>query len=203
MSDDTVDRRERDEHLSEDEVVAFLAHELRGKGLRAAERHLAVCDECRDELVAVNEILAPRRSDRAIPWRVLVPTAAAAAVALLALAGPLRERVRELEPRHRDAPSQIAQVPTPVAPLGAVERVDHLLWRTVAGADQYRLTLFDADAAVLWRTTTSDTIAALPDSVPLSPGARYLWRLEARVGWDLWEESDLVEFTIARRGATP
>jgi hypothetical protein len=203
MNDDNVDRREYSEHLSADEVVAFLAHELRGEGLRVVERHLAVCTACRDEVVAVTEILEPRRSDRAIPWRVLAPTAAAAAVALLVLAGPLRERVLEDEPRHRDAPAQLTEVPTPVAPLGAVERVDYLLWRTVAGADQYRLTLFDTDAAVLWRTTTSDTIAALPDSIPLRPGARYLWRLEARVGWDLWEESDLVEFTIARRGVTP
>jgi hypothetical protein len=172
MNDDNVDRREYSEHLSADEVVAFLAHELRGEGLRVVERHLAVCTACRDEVVAVTEILEPRRSDRAIPWR-------------------------------GDAPAQLTEVPTPVAPLGAVERVDYLLWRTVAGADQYRLTLFDTDAAVLWRTTTSDTIAALPDSIPLRPGARYLWRLEARVGWDLWEESDLVEFTIARRGVTP
>ena len=36
----------------------------------------------------------------------------------------------------------------------------------------------------------------LPKSVVLNPGSRYLWRLEARVGWDMWEASELIEFHI-------
>ena len=203
MSEDRVHPTEHGRHLSEEQVVAFLAHELRGEALGAVEGHLAECAECRDEIVAVTEILEPGSRDRAIPWRVLAPVAAAAAIVLLFVAGPLRERGLDDGPRHRDAPAQVEELPTPVSPVGAVERADHLVWRTVTGADQYRITLFDDEATVLWRTITADTIAALSDSLLLRPGARYLWRLEARVGWDRWEESDLAEFTIEPRGAVP
>jgi hypothetical protein len=67
----------------------------------------------------------------------------------------------------------------------------------VDGADRYRLTLFDSDGEVLWKSTTPDTVLDLPESVVLIPGSRYLWRLEARVGWDMWEASELIDFEIA------
>jgi hypothetical protein len=191
MNDDAMNF----EHLSEDQLVAFLGGEVEAEDRRALEQHLATCAECRDELVAVTELLRPLARDRFVSWRIFLPTAAAAAAILLALAGPIRQRLVE-EPRHRDTPAQVAHSPTPVAPLGEVDRVDHLVWRAVTGADRYRLTLFDRDAKVIWQATTADTITQLPDSVRLARGATYLWRLEARVGWDLWESSDLVRFTV-------
>jgi hypothetical protein len=60
------------------------------------------------------------------------------------------------------------------------------------------VTLFDAQGEVLYETEVNDTTAALPDSVRLIPERPYLWKVQARTGWDRWSASDLVEFTIAR-----
>jgi hypothetical protein len=93
-------------------------------------------------------------------------------------------------------------VPTPRSPLGAVASVNGLQWSAVAGANRYRVTLFDARGHVLYETEVADTVAALPDSVALVPGEPYLWKAAARTGFDRWTASPLVEFSIAGpRGA--
>lgn len=186
-------------HLTENQLVAFLGHELEPRERRDVELHLARCNECRDELVSVTEILRPERTDRAkrkIRWRVLAPIAAAAAAVILIVAGPWSPVITDDAPQHRDAPAQTSLVPIPVAPLGSVSAVEQLVWHGVDGADRYRLTLFDAEGEVLWKATTPDTVIELPESVKLNAGERYLWRLEARVGWDLWEASELIDFEI-------
>jgi len=187
-------------HLTEDQLVAFLGHQLEAEERREVELHLARCTECRDEFVAVTEVLQPGHKDRRIPWRVLAPVAAAAAAVILMVAGPWNLVSRDDSPLHRDTPAQASAVPTPVAPLGLVSGVEQLVWLVVDGADRYRLTLYAVEGEVLWKATTADTVVQLPDSVVLSPGSRYLWRLEARVGWDLWEASDLIDFQIEPDG---
>jgi hypothetical protein len=187
---------DRSGHLTEDQLVAFLGHQLRAEERRDVELHLARCTECRDELVAVTEILQPDRKGRRIPWRILAPVAAAAAAVTLVVAGPWNLVGPDDSPQHRDAPAQASTVPTPVAPLGAVSEVEQLIWLGVDGADRYRLTLYDSEGEVVWKATTTDTLVQLPDSVVLNAGSRYLWQLEARVGWDLWEASDLIDFQI-------
>ena len=190
---------DRTGHLTADQLVAFLGHELGAEARRDAELHLARCTECRDELVAVTEILQPERTDRSqrkIPWRVLAPVAAAAAAVFLMVAGPWSAGSNDDVPQHRDVPVQTSTVPIPVAPLGSVSAVEKLVWRGVDAADRYRLTLFDAEGEVLWKATTPDTVINLPESVELTAGSRYLWRLEARVGWDMWEASELIDFEI-------
>jgi hypothetical protein len=183
-------------HLTENQLVAFLGHELEAEVRHEVELHLARCAECRDELVAVTEILRPESQPRRIPWRILAPVAAAAAAVTLVVAGPWSLGGPDDSPQHRDAPAQVSAVPTPVAPLGTVSAVEELVWLGVDGADRYRLTLYDSEGGVLWKATTADTTVELPDSVALAVGSRYLWRLEARVGWDLWEASDLADFSI-------
>jgi hypothetical protein len=113
------------------------------------------------------------------------------------VAGPWSTDSSEDAPQHRDTPAQTALVPTAVAPLGTVSAVEQLVWHGVDGADRYRLTLYDSDGEVLWKAATPDTVIDLPESIELSAGSRYLWRLEARVGWDMWEASELIDFQIA------
>jgi hypothetical protein len=79
-----------------------------------------------------------------------------------------------------------------------VADVPLLRWAAVPSADRYRVTLFDAQARVLYETEVSGTSAVLPDSVPLVPETRYLWKVEARTGFDRWSSSDLIEFSISR-----
>jgi len=50
---------------------------------------------------------------------------------------------------------------------------------------------------VVYAAEASDTVVAFPDSVPLVPGAPYLWKVDARTGFDRWEPSELAEFRIA------
>ena len=69
-------------HLTENQVVAYLGHELTDEPLRRVEQHLAQCSQCREEIVEAREILGrprPRRSR----WPVLAPIAAAAAIVLV------------------------------------------------------------------------------------------------------------------------
>ncbi len=88
-------------------------------------------------------------------------------------------------------------MPAPVAPLGTVRTARELVWTPVDGADRYRVTLYDADAAVRYEAELDEPTAVLPDSVMLIAGRPYLWKVEARVGFDRWVASDLLEFRIA------
>jgi hypothetical protein len=206
METETSMNDDRTGHLTDDQLVAYLGHELGTEERLALELHLARCAECRDELVAVTEILQPEqtdrqirtdRPDRKIPWRTLAPVAAAAAAVILMVSRPWSPDSTDDAPQHRDTPAQVSTILIPVAPLGSVSNADQLIWHGVDGADRYRLTLYDSDGEVLWKATTPDTVVDLPESVVLNAGSRYLWRLEARVGWDMWEASELIDFEIA------
>jgi hypothetical protein len=169
--------------------------------------HLASCARCRSELasiaraLAAPEIAAELRG-AGVPranrwWRVAVPVAAAAL--LLLLIRPALIRTPPIGP-HRDPVLTNGTAPAGIAPAGTVATVSRLLWKSVQGADRYRVTLFDAGGRVLYEVEPLDTLATLPDSVRLSPGQRYLWRVDARVGFDRWVASQLIEFTVSRDG---
>jgi hypothetical protein len=190
----------------EAETIGGLADGTLDSAARAhGLKHLASCASCRRAVASVAAALADgpitheievidgggrRRFGRV--FRITVPLAAAATVLLL-LWSPANDRSAV----HRALP-QTGTAPVLIAPLGAVAAVDDLRWTSVAGADRYRLTVFDAAGAVLYETQGPDTMAALPDSVRFIPGRPYLWKVEARTGWDRWSTSDLAEFTIAR-----
>jgi hypothetical protein len=78
-----------------------------------------------------------------------------------------------------------------------VAAVTDLRWSPVAGADRYRVTVFDATGGVVYASESSDTVLAFPDSVALVPGAAYLWKVDARTGFDRWAASELAEFRVA------
>jgi len=78
-----------------------------------------------------------------------------------------------------------------------VATVNDLRWSHVAGADRYRVTVFDATGGLVYATEGSDTVVAFPDSVALVPGASYLWKVDARTGFDRWATSELAEFRVA------
>ena len=180
-------------HATDDELVAYLGHELEGETLRRVELHLARCATCRQEVIDAKEIL---RTPRQLRWQVLAPVAAAAAVALLFISWPQNNGLPTGQPVHREAPTELGLAPVPVSPVGPSGEVGALVWTRVSGADRYRLTLYDAEGSVIWRATTADSLISLPDSVAIQVGRPYLWKVEARVGWDVWEPSDLAEFRV-------
>jgi len=193
--------------LDDDTVAALAAGTLDAAARARALAHLAACARCRHAVASVaralsdpavaREVTAAERRGRRLPYGLAL--SAAAAAILLLLAGP---RLLDLgRPVHR-APPLTAAVPVPASPVGVVADADTLRWLAVPGADRYRVTVFDAPGAVLYETQLADTVAILPDSLVLVPGRPYLWKVEARTGWDRWSPSELVEFSLAPlRGA--
>ena len=167
-----------------------------------AVSHAAGCGTCRVALASVaravespavaHELKRLRQTPRVRPLALVVPVAAAAVLLLFALPNGTNE---VLSP-HRAAPITAAPAPTAVWPVGRVSTAPSLLWNAVQGADRYRVTLFDAEATVLFATELRDTSTAVPDSVRLSAGGAYWWRVEARTGFDRWVPSELYEFSI-------
>ena len=140
----------------------------------------------------------PARSPRRWLIGFAVP-AAAAAVFLLAVLG--RDgRVGEPSPGHRAPEATAADQPVAITPLGTVPQPQVLQWGTVGGTDRYRVTMYHADGRVLYERELADTAAVMPDSIHLTPGERYFWKVVARTGWDRWSSSRLFEFSVARSG---
>lgn len=186
------------------EIVAALAEGSLDADARArALRHLAGCALCRRAVASVTAALADEPITHEIEiaegrhgWsrkvlRITVPLVAAAVLLLL-----LRSPVAENGGGHRGGVGS-GSAPVPVSPVGPVAAVHVLVWTRVADADAYRVTLFDAEGRVAYDARATDTTAALPDSIVLVAGRPYLWKVEARTGFDRWSTSALVEFSIA------
>jgi putative zinc finger protein len=185
------------------ETIAALADGSLDAAVRAAVLpHLAGCARCRGAVGSVARLLADSGVAREVAaiegagrrhfYRIAFPLAAAA-VLLFVLAWP--RQADDGRPGHREPPI-IAAAPVPVSPIGAVADASVLQWTALAGADRYRVTLFEAGGRALYETERFDTVATLPDSIRLVPGRSYVWMVEARIGFDRWSTSRLVEFSI-------
>ena len=189
-----------------------IAQAAEGSATPAAIAHLSSCAYCRRQLIGLRSLLAatpvarevgapgPARR-RAVAWVGLPLAAAAAAVLLLVLiprdSGPAdagADRFRdEAFPGGAAAPSLIEPRDSlPGYPAA-------LVWSTVAGASEYRATIFDEEGAVLWTSETADTTAALPRDLPFTGRDVYWWRVEARVDFDRWIASSITAFTPGAR----
>ena len=179
--------------------------------------HLAACAHCREQVAAVATLLrdtsvaaeiariemseptpAARRS------RVAGALAAIAAAALF-MVMPSGERAGVTPPvvgatdgaTHREQSVTTTAAPNLIAPVGELAAADTFRWTSVPRADRYRVTLFDKDGTVVWEAEGSDTVMVKPATMAGHRGA-YLWKVEARTGWDRWVASELIEFSITR-----
>jgi hypothetical protein len=197
-------RTETPECLEEFGVADFIDGRLSPDTRASVVAHLLTCGRCRslvnatirfDAEPAVIEPVPARRRWRR--WSVPVGLAAAAALAVLLLPRFRDESTPGL--REPTVTSTIAPVPITPAPGASVARVDSLVWSSVPKAERYRVRLYDGEGSVLWTTETTDTSAALPDSLKLQPRVAYFWRVEAQAEWMRWATSDLVAFRIDAR----
>jgi hypothetical protein len=196
--------------LDEDTLAALAEGTLDGEPRIDALRHVAGCPHCRAAVTSLfqalkdptvaRELAALERGHSVRIVRIAAPLAAAAILFLLVWPGGTRDH--ETRPVHRAPTITAASVPTPTWPVGPVTRPRLLRWSAVLGADRYRVTLFDTRGKVLFEAQLPDTVATLPDSIVPAPGHSYLWKVEARTGWDRWSESELVPFSVAD-GAAP
>ncbi|HET8712854.1 MAG TPA: hypothetical protein VFM23_04135 [Gemmatimonadales bacterium] len=190
------------ECLDDGTIAALADGALPNEASPFALQHIAACPFCRRAVASVRELLNDRAitheidllEGRAPGWRrifkVAVPLAAAATLLVL-LWSPSNDDVT-----HRGSGAR--SFPTPIGPRGTVANVERMEWSGVPGSDRYRVTVFTAQGGVVYETEGADTALTLPDSIQWSSGARYLWKVEARTGWNRWATSDLVDFTIVR-----
>ena len=200
----------RSAHLDDETIAALAEGSLGADASAAALPHLAECDSCRIAVASVAralgdaEVAHERRSlgrlRRPALSRFAIP-AAAAAVLLLLVARPWESP--DDVGSHRSPHVTVGASPTPVSPIGTVSDVETLRWTPVAGADRYRVTVFDASGTVRFESEVVESSLALPDSVGLAPATRYFWKVEARVGADRWTASELVEFAPSSSSRRP
>jgi hypothetical protein len=191
-----------------------VARVVDGGGTAAELGHLLQCAACRTAVAAVasamgQEPLAAEIERLELPahrgWqrRVLAFGAVAAVIAVTVALARTPGTGRAADPVYRDVPPVAGAGPVGLTPADAVvSRPIHLVWKRAAEARQYRVTVFDAEGSIAWEGTTADTAAAIPASVPLAEGVSYWWRVEARVGFDRWSQSEVTPFTIGRPAAS-
>ncbi len=194
-------------------IEGYVGDRLGEADAEAFESHYLTCERCQNELrlaLAIREalpevreagLLAPAEPEvGVISRRFKVRTAAALAAAAI-LAGLLLVRPSQLDeesaPVHRDEATGVEVAPSLRAPGGLVASVEMFQWSRVPAADLYRITVYDAEGAVVWEAETRDTLITPPDSTEFEPDARYVWTVAARVGFDRWLSSELVDFTIS------
>ncbi len=189
----------------DDTVAALVEGTLDHASREVVLPHITTCASCRDAVASVTRALGDAKVAREVTAlegrgrgrlpRILLPLAAAAGL-LLVLVWP-----RPMEDGGHRGPPPVATTPVPIAPVGVVASASPLVWTAVAGADRYRVTLAEASGRVMYETQVADTVLALPDSIVLVAGRSYVWLVEARIGFDRWQASQLVEFSTT--GVTP
>jgi len=169
-------------HPDTEAVAAYLSDGLPPAARANLEAHFARCRACRNEVTAARELLDRRRAWK--HWKLTVPLAAAA-VAVLVLAGSLRDRGLREAGRLREGRTltpDLAPAITPVAPAdGESVARDRpaFVWRRQANDPLYRFTVTDVSGRVVWVGETSDTTLSLPADVSLRGGREYLWYVDA------------------------
>jgi len=169
-------------HLSVEDIAGMIDGSLAGDERERAERHLAECDECREELatctrVVTSGVTAPVRR---FPWRHLLPLAAGILVVvwLRRPAGP--DAVAAAS--ERAAPSAGTRIGTisPAPSDSVAASALRFAWHPIVGSEGYHLTVKDASGATLWAGDVADTTLVLPDSVRLAAGTPYVWRVDGQ-----------------------
>ena len=188
--------------LDEIAIADFVDGRLDGERRHEALSHLGGCSRCRTAVRATAQLAAdpsvvneiPYARERRRTWPLVGVAAAAAAIIIVAGINVKRDTSR---PVLRESAVTSAVAPVTLTPRGLVGTVTRLVWSHVPGAERYRVRLHQQDGMLLWTADTPDTSLALPDSVRLSPGPRYRWRVEAQTEWRRWVASDLTSFELS------
>jgi anti-sigma factor RsiW len=167
----------RETHVDPAEVAGYLAGTLAPEARARVESHLADCEDCAAELVAVDRL---RRAPAGVRWAPWLGLAAAAAIAAVVLAPRAdRERGPAVPPVRGDSlPSATLSL---VGPADGAELREPpvLVWRPVAGAATYRVVLSRSDGDSVWSATTGDTTATPPGESLLPSPEPYYWYVDA------------------------
>jgi anti-sigma factor RsiW len=165
-------------HLANGLAAAYVDGRLAAVEVSRVEAHLAECDACRLEIVAIRRLLRSRTRRRL--WPAIAGLAAAAAL-LLMLFRP-DERGGSGKPPLRGGGTGDVEAPVAITPAAnatiSTESIG-FTWRGSRAAVSYRLTLTDERGDVVWSTQTTDTAVVIPSSVRLGNGRVYYWYVDA------------------------
>lgn len=200
--------------LDESDVAELVDGSLEPEHRAVLVAHTASCATCRENVAALAQLLAEPTIRRELDHLHLKPSTVStrrrarriagvvAAAAVVALLMPQLSQVgnQDADPTHRAGDLSLSAPPVPVAPLGVADASTRFEWSSTPLADRYEVTLYDDQGTILWQANTTDTIAVLPDSVILVPGASYFWKARARIAFDRWTDSELVEFSTEAGG---
>jgi hypothetical protein len=170
------------DHLSSEELSAYLSNVAGETERENVERHLLSCAECRAELIDGQRALATVPSSKRVNRTWYGVAGLAAAAAILVSVWPSREVDRALQPVERNTPPASAAgaitivSPVPGSQMDASSRT--FTWRRDDGSS-YKVTVTDETGRSIWSLTTQDTTVVLPSSVELAPGSRYFWYVDA------------------------
>ena len=172
------------EHLETAVIAAYLDGNLGENDLDDVESHLADCEACSREVLALHDTL--RSYERRKVRRVWLPAVAVAAVlAGLFLLQPwvenpaLPEREMPLERGAADVDGSSLQALAPENGASVGARGLGFAWRSVGPGARYLLTLTTVNGDSVWTAVTADTSAVLPNDVTVIPGEEYYWYVDA------------------------
>jgi hypothetical protein len=160
----------------------------------ATASHVATCMDCQRDLNLLRAVHATK------PQALRRFTTNAAAAAILVVAGiPVLSRLGRQSPAG-DVQRSGADIVL-VAPKGDVREDRPLfVWKPVASAEQYEVTVVGADGSIPLRQTTRDTTLAAPAS--LAAGADYVWTVMARLIDGGERRSEPVSFRVVPRDSS-
>jgi len=160
--------------LSPELLAGYLDGELPDEERVRVEMHLADCHECRGELADIRRLQRRQRRQR----MVLLFPAAAAAVLLVAIALPRERGIPSATRAAAPAETPLAVV-SPVPDAEIASRQIRFIWRSAGNDASYTFTLQKADGSIVWTSSTTDTITALPDSIVLAARETWFWSVDA------------------------
>jgi anti-sigma factor RsiW len=174
-------------------LSAYLDGRLPAAEREHIEAHLAECYDCRHAVVDSGRLLRASRQRRGV---LAVGALAAAGIIALAFVPVMRGPTTETGSMRDGSatPTLVAYGPTGETPASGPLRFS---WAPVAGATIYRLTLAAAGGTPVWNASATDTSVALPDSIRLTRGARYLWNVDALLGTGDTRSTGFREFMLS------
>ena len=188
-----------DEHLPVATIAAYVDDTLDDDARVAADRHLAVCADCRAELAEVSDLVVGLpTARRSRTWGGVVGgVLAAAGLTGVLFLSPAPAPTATTERTTTPSASTLEIVQPSASGQFVASEDAAIVWRAVEPRATYRVTVTDSTGATRWTAETLDTVAALPASVRLEAGARYFLYVDAQRadGWSL--QSGPRSFTTA------
>ncbi len=190
------------EHLTSEDVAAYVDQAVSAGERERIEAHLAGCDGCTAEVAAackdVDPSVAPARWMRRPALLVAAGIAAVALVGSLIL-GSFRtgERLLRDAPAVEETGQSLVQVLIPAEGRALeLDRVE-FAWRAVHPDAAYNLTVTDEGGDVVWTGSSRDTAVALTSRIALAPGNAYFWYVDALLPDGRTMSSGVRTFTVA------